>query len=297
MRETRRSFRLGPSGKEGGEVAAVSWGDPDRPPDVLWAHANGFNAVTYRSILGPLADAGLTVLAVDLRGHGRTTLPAHPSLRRDWSEFRDDLAAVLDALDAPPLVMAGHSFGATSSLLAAVSRPTRVKALALFDPVMMATPFPLFKGVPSPATTFWRRTPIVRGAQKRRAVFDSRARAFAAYKGRGAFRTWPDEVLADYLEDGLRERADGRVELSCAPAWEASNFSAQGSDAWRAVRQVRCPIRVLRAEYASTCRVGPGWAARAQAPVRIELVPRTTHFLPMERPERVREVLVESVGP
>ncbi len=287
MRETRRTFA-----RPDGEVAAVSWGDPARAPDVLWAHANGFNGLTYRSILGPLADEGLSVLAVDLRGHGRTTLPARPRRGRDWSEFRDDLAAVLDALDAPPLVMAGHSFGGTSSLLAAVKRPHRVRALALFDPVMMRRPFPLFKAMPSPAKSMWRRTPITRGALRRRSVFDGRAQAFTAYKGRGAFRTWPDAVLADYLEDGLRDGADGRLELSCAPAWEASNFAAQGSDAWRAVRLVRCPITALRAEHASTFRVGPGWAARASVPVEIVDVPGTSHFLPMERPDLVRETLL-----
>jgi pimeloyl-ACP methyl ester carboxylesterase len=123
----------------GGEMAGVAWGDPSRPPDVLWFHANGFNAVTYRQVLQPLADR-LHVVAVDLRGHGRSTLPAPPVWRRNWSDLRDDATALLDRLDGPPLVLAGHSMGGTTALLASARRPGRVRALALFDPVIMSRP-------------------------------------------------------------------------------------------------------------------------------------------------------------
>jgi pimeloyl-ACP methyl ester carboxylesterase len=124
-------------------------------------------------------------------------------------------------------------------------------------------------------------------------VFDSREQAFAAYRGRGAFRTWPEAILADYLEDGLCERPDGRFELACAPAWEASNFAAQGHDPWRALGNVRAPIALLRAEHASTCRIGTGAGfARRGPPVTQSVVQGASHFLPMERPELVRETLL-----
>jgi pimeloyl-ACP methyl ester carboxylesterase len=227
--ERRRSFR-----PVEGAVAAIEWGDPARDIDVLWLHANGFNASTYRSILSPLGDR-LRVLAVDLRGHGRSTLPAVPSWRRNWSDLRDDLVALLDQLGAPPLVLAGHSMGGTISLLAAARRPHAVKALALFDPVIMARPVALYAQRPRATKPMWRRTPLVRSTLRRRAVFDTPELALAAYRGRGAFRTWSDAVLADYLDDGLRKRPDGGVELACDPAWEASNFAAQGADPWRAL--------------------------------------------------------------
>lgn len=274
----------------GGDMAALAFG-PERAPDVVFVHANGFNARTYRTILAPLGEA-LSVLAVDLRGHGRSTLPATPSWRRTWGDFRDDLAALLDVLDAPPLVLAGHSMGGTCSLLAAARRPGRVRSLVLFDPVIMPRPAALYAQAPWTSGALWRRMPIVRAALRRRAVFDSRAAAVGAYTGRGAFKTWPPEVLADYVADGFHDRPDGGVELACAPAWEASNFAAHGADPWRAIRRVEAPVRILRAQHASTCRigVGAGFAGRGRS-VTLETVPGTTHFLPMERPELVREAL------
>lgn len=289
--ERRRSFR-----PVEGAVAAIEWGDPARDIDVLWLHANGFNASTYRSILSPLGDR-LRVLAVDLRGHGRSTLPAVPSWRRNWSDLRDDLVALLDQLGAPPLVLAGHSMGGTISLLAAARRPHAVKALALFDPVIMARPVALYAQRPRATKPMWRRTPLVRSTLRRRAVFDTPELALAAYRGRGAFRTWSDAVLADYLDDGLRKRPDGGVELACDPAWEASNFAAQGADPWRALPHVRAPIHLLRAEHASTCRIGTGAGfARRGPPVTQVTIAGASHFLPMERPELVRETLLELGG-
>lgn len=275
-----------------GDMAGLAWGDPARPPDVLWLHANGFNAATYRQVLSPLSER-LHVLAVDLRGHGRSTLPAPPHWRRDWSDLRDDVVALLDRLDAPPLVLAGHSMGGTTGLLASARRPGRVRALALFDPVIMARPPSLRARSPLGQDTRWRRSALARSTLRRRAVFDSREQAFAAYRGRGAFRGWPDAMLADYLEDGLRERPGGDVELACSPAWEASNFAAHGHDPWRALAAVRAPVTLLRAEHGSTCRVGTGAGfARRGPPVTQAVVAGASHFLPMERPELVRETLL-----
>ena len=113
----------------GGAMAALDLGPANRPVDVIFSHANGFNGRTYRSILGPLA-ANLRILAIDLRGHGATTLPATIEGREGWPQFRDDLLALTAAVADGPVVLAGHSMGGTSSLLAAAAEPGRVKALA-----------------------------------------------------------------------------------------------------------------------------------------------------------------------
>ena len=275
----------------GGEIAALEFGPQDRPIDVVFVHANGFNAQTYRALLSPLA-AGLRILAIDQRGHGATTLPAEPEGRRSWRDLRDDLVGLLDALGGPPVVLAGHSMGGTVSLLAAAERPERVKGLVLLDPVIMPWLGMLYAKAPWTSGRMWKRMPMVQGALRRRAVFDSREAAFAAYKGRGAFKTWPETMLADYVAGGFVERPEGAVGLACAPAWEASNYAAQAHDPWRAVRQARAPVRILKAEKHSTCRAGPGFARRGRD-VRIETVPGTSHFLPMERPDVVRDALFD----
>jgi pimeloyl-ACP methyl ester carboxylesterase len=285
--------RMIPLPTRGGAMAALELGPADRPVDIIFSHANGFNGRTYRTILQPLA-RDLRILALDLRGHGATTLPTVIEGRQGWLEFRDDLLALLAALGQErgqgPMVLAGHSMGGTTSLLAAAVQPAKVKALALFDPVVMPTD-------PAPDAAMLQNSPLVAGALRRRAVFPSRQAAFEAYLGRGAFRSWSDVQLADYLAAGLAETQAGEVALTCTPEWEASNFRTHNYDAWPAFRESRCPIRILRAAEASTFRLeGHEADLGADGRITVETVPGTTHFLPMERPDLVRQTLLACVG-
>jgi len=281
--------RMIPLPTRGGAMAALDFGPPERAPDIVFSHANGFNARTYRTILQPLAGT-LRILALDLRGHGATTLPTRIEGRQGWIEFRDDLLALLAAACPAPVVLSGHSMGGTSSLLAAAAQPKRVRALALFDPVVVP--------VEAQAQGVSAESPLVAGALRRRATFPSRQAAFEAYLGRGAFKTWRDVQLADYLAAGLAETETGEVALTCGPDWEASNFRTHNYDAWAAFRAARCPIRILRAAEGSTFRI-EGHEAELEASERITVttVPGTSHFLPMERPDLVRQTLLDCVGP
>lgn len=271
----------------GGQMAVLDFGPAERPVDIVFSHANGFNARTYRSILAPLADA-LRILAVDLRGHGDTRLAAEPTGRTDWSDFRNDLLALLPLETSHPVVLAGHSMGGTSSLLAAATGAAQIRSLVLFDPVF----FDAARAAQVGATN-----PLAEGADRRRATFPDKAAVVRTYTGRGGFRTWAPEQVADYVEAGFRETDDGQVTLTCAPSWEASNFRTHGSDAWSALRNTRCPIRILRAEQGSTARIDDRLEElRAMPHITVETVPGTTHFLPMERPDRVRQALRDAVG-
>lgn len=293
FREPRRRFFAIDSRAGAGQMAALDFGPEDRPFDIVFLHANGFNARTYRSILGPLG-AGLRVLAPDQRGHGESRLEAKPEGRRSWKDFRDDLIALLETLDQPPVVLAGHSMGATVSLLTAAARPARVSSVVLFDPVIVPRIAALYAKAPWTSGRLWRRMPIVQGALRRRAAFDSREAALAAYKGRGAFKTWPEVVIADYVAGGFVDTDDGRVRLACPPEWEASTYAAQGNDAFAALGRVEAPVRILKAEHGSTCRTSAASLRKRHAGLRMATIEGSTHFLPMERADLVREALMDA---
>lgn len=272
-----------PLPSRGGEIAALEFGPDDRPLDILFCHANGFNAQTYRSILSPLAD--LRILAIDLRGHGATTLPTPVEDRDGWKIYRDDILALLPFVAEGPVVMAGHSMGGASSLLTAAAAPEAVRSLVLFDPVLMPD-------APAANPAAMAQSPMVQGALRRRATFADKAAALEAYRGRGAFKTWSEAQLADYVAAGFVPTEDGQVTLACAPTWEASNFASYDPDIYPALAAEPCPIRILRAETGSTCRIEDRIPQiTASGRVRVETVAGASHFLPMERPDLVRQAL------
>jgi pimeloyl-ACP methyl ester carboxylesterase len=272
-----------------GQIAYFDYGPADRAPDLVFLHANGFNARAYRTILAPLAD-DLRIITPDQRGHGATTL-ATDRPRTSWLDLRDDLLAFLDAMGIERVALAGHSMGGTASLLAAAEAPSLVRALALFDPVIRP-PGP----IPAGSSEAMLDSPMIAGAIRRRRSFPSRAAAVEGYRGRGAFRTWTEAMLADYVEAGFHDTPDGAVELACTPEWEVSNYVNQGHDSWSAFERSVCPIRILRAETESPGRIdGHTDTLTASGRIRIDTIPGTTHFLPMERPELVREAIWEAV--
>ena len=286
---TRARFDLP---ERGGAVSAlVSDKAGAAAPTLIFAHANGFNAQTYTQVFGPLADVYRIVLP-DLRGHGHTDLPADPETLRNWHIYRDDLVALMDQVGTPPYVLAGHSFGGTSLFLASQMRADQVKHLVLADPVFMPriAAWVMSWGRPSGLTL--RLFPIAASAAKRRNVFPSVEAAVDSYVGRAVFKTWPEEMVRDYVHGGTGPRADGQVELLCEPAWEAATYLSHTHNIWRYIDRVRFPIQVFRAEKNST--FFPFMAKRLKLTTpqtHIETLAGTSHSLPMERPDIIQNFL------
>ena len=276
-----------------GEASGIAFGDPVRPIDVLFLHATGFNAITYQSILEPLG-ARMHAAAVDMRGHGRSRLPANPRKLKSWNRFRDDVIQLLEKTAPEGAVLGGHSMGGTVALLVAGKRPDLVKGLVLVDPVLLPRALSRLYNFPL-VNMLIGKNAMSKQALRRRRAFASTSEAAEALRGRGAFRTWRAPFLDDYVVDGVLRQDDGRFELSCTPEYEAATFSAHRYRPWAALRRLRrkrIPLVVLQAEKESTSGADLDQRIHAIRPdAAVTKVPGTTHFVPMERPYVVRDAL------
>ncbi|MCE9521010.1 MAG: alpha/beta hydrolase [Alphaproteobacteria bacterium] len=281
-----------------GEVSYLAWENaPPKAPSLHFAHANGFNALTYRFLLDGLS-AAFRIYASDLRGHGQTTLAANPKGMRTWMIYRDDILKVLQDLDGRPKVLVGHSMGATASLMAAAAKPNWVTGLILVEPVIMPPRYLRWKAMMSALGLIERVSPMIAQAKRRRSIFASRDDMFEAYRGRGAFRTWPEEVVRDYIEGGSVEYLDDKqVRLACTPGWEAANYRAATPNIWPELEKVRCPVTLIVGEKRSTCPEPVVAMLHERMPgLRIVRVPEASHFLPMEFPAIVQREIRAMAG-
>lgn len=278
-----------------GETAAIRFGG-DGPPDLVFLHATGFNAGTYRPLLEGLG-ARFRIVAIDQRGHGRCRLAARPERLRSWTDYVDDLLTLGRPLwgAAPPPVVAGHSMGGAVALMAAARQPDIADRLVLLDPVMPSHRLALLALWLIPLRTRIDRFPIARAAARRRARFPARTDAIASYRGRGAFATWDPAFLEAYADDGFSDTGDGDVILSCAPLWEAATFASLRTDVAGAFRRLKRPALVLRAGRGSAMHVSRERIAALHRDVRVETISGSTHFLPMEMPGLVAERLTAAL--
>ena len=284
-----------------GLVAGVEFGDPIRNIDAVFLHATGFKAMTDHSIMAPLG-LRARVAALDMRGHGRTTLPTKGRYK-SWKRHRNDVIKWLEKHAPNGTVLGGHSMGATVALMVAGKRPDLVKGLVLADPVILSPRFYFWAHMFPPAlSAMGKKSGMARQARKRRSEFASMGEAIERYRGKGPFATWRDPFLEDYMLDGIdrvddnaTDAEDQKWRLLCDPAWEAATYGAQRNRPWGALRKVRkkkIPMVVLKAAQGSVMTDNVAQRIMQKNPfAHMKIVRGTTHFLPMEAPYAVRDEL------
>jgi len=107
-------------------------GDTAQRPVVL-VHGMGGDHTAWRRFSRDLRSAGRPVVAVDLRGHGRS---GHAESYR-LGEFADDLRVVADELGLDRFDLVGHSLGAHTALRVAMTEGDRVQRLVVEEPPPM----------------------------------------------------------------------------------------------------------------------------------------------------------------
>ncbi len=277
----------------GVEIALLEFGNPEHPLALLH-HANGFCAALWGEVAGRLAER-YRVVAMDARGHGDSSKPAPPDAYT-WTLFADDLGSLARALVAESAhdriaYGIGHSFGGTSTLVAASRHPELFQRIALVDPVIMPPPS-VADTLPAEA-----RRPLAELALKRRAIWPSRDEARRSWSRPGhAFGRWTQAALELYLQEGFRDRPDGEIELKCPVEVEAAVFNHHGSlDLFACADRVEVPALFLRASGGNFPRSLYEELAAAIPKARIEDI-EAGHLVPMEVPELLAERLL-AFGP
>ena len=100
---------------------------------VLLLHGGLMSTDMFAPVLPAFTGAGHQVIAVDLQGHGRSTLGKRP-IRCE--AIADDLAVLLQRLGHRKVDVLGYSFGGCVALRLAVQHPDRVRRL-----VLVSTPY------------------------------------------------------------------------------------------------------------------------------------------------------------
>jgi pimeloyl-ACP methyl ester carboxylesterase len=111
-------------------------------PLVLWLHGFSITADMWRLNLSAVIEAGYSVLALDLPGHGNSYRPSRSMRIEDLTR---DIFAVLDALRVSEVRVIGNSLGGAVASEMALRQPERVRALVLVNALGFDPNIPLFQ--------------------------------------------------------------------------------------------------------------------------------------------------------
>ncbi|HTN99069.1 MAG TPA: alpha/beta hydrolase, partial [Microthrixaceae bacterium] len=159
-------------------------------PDLVMVHATGFCAGVWTPVIGRLE--GNRQAALDVRGHGRSTVP---SVGMDWNGTAEDVLATIDALGLEKPFGIGHSMGGASLVLAEQARPGTFRGMWLYEPIIF----------PPELNSQASDNPLVAGALRRRAAFESPSSALSNFSSKPPFSLLDPDALAAYVKYGFEE--------------------------------------------------------------------------------------------
>jgi len=258
---------------------------------IVFSHANGFPAGTYRVLFDAWRAAGWQVHAVGKFGHD----PRHP-VTSNWPHVRDELIGFIErevdlsSRGAPYLV--GHSLGGFLSVLAASKRPDLARGVVLLDS-------PIVAGWRASTLRFAKATGIGERyspafvSKRRRQHWPSAEAALTHFASKAAFARWQPEVLRDYIASGTEPDAANGQTLAFRREVETAIYNTLPHHIGALLRRqpLRCPVAFIGGSESAEVRMVGLKATQRLTQGRMSTVPGS-HLYPFERPaETAAEVL------
>lgn len=256
---------------------------------LVFSHANGFPAGTYRVLFEAWRAAGWRVEAIDRLGHD----PAYP-VTSNWPHVRDQLIGFIESLQAGPVMLVGHSLGGFLSLITACKRPDLARGVVMLDsPVVAgwrAHSLQVFK-----STGLIRRVSPGKVSSRRRHHWPDQAAVQQHFESKAVFARWDPRVLADYVHAGTEPDPAGGLRLAFSREIETRFYNTLPHNVPALLQRhtPRCPIAFIGGRQSAEVRQVGMAATRALTRGRIAWLD-SGHLFPMERPdETVHAVLAQ----
>ena len=176
-------------------VAREPVGLADDAPVFLVTPAMALPGSFYRPLAAPMAASGLRLVAMDLRGHGTSSVRPDRNtdfgyrelLELDWPAA---IATVRERYPAAPLVLLGHSLGGQVSLLYAGANPGSVTAV-----ITVATGSIWWRAFPAPwRYVFLLATQFIAAAGKVLGSYPGHRLGFGGREARSLVADWAHQA-------------------------------------------------------------------------------------------------------
>jgi pimeloyl-ACP methyl ester carboxylesterase len=266
-------------------------------PLALCLHGFPDHAWSFRHQLPALAAAGFRAVAPFMRGYAPSAMPADGCYQT--AALAEDAVAMIEALGYDDAVVIGHDWGAIAAYGVALAAPQRVRAL-------IAAVIPYGPQVLNAFTTnydqqrrFWYmfffQTPFAEAA----VAHDDFAFLERLWRDWSPGWRWPTEDMTrlkeTFRQPGVLDAAIGYYRAMFDPARQDARYAALQSRLM--VEQIEVPTMMLHGadDGLTGAELLTGMEAFFPRGLRVEVVPRTGHFLHQEAPDVINRLIVDFV--
>ncbi len=259
------------------------------PRRIVFSHANGFPAGTYRLIFEAWRAAGVAVHAIEKYGHD----PRFP-VTSNWPHLRAQLIDFIEREVGGPAFLVGHSLGGYLSLMAASRRPDLTSGLVMLDS-------PLLSGWKARAVQVAKASGIGERfspghvSKRRRQQWDSADAAFEHFAAKPAFARWAPGMLRDYIASGTEPHGTLH-RLSFQRDVETAIYNTLPHHLTRVLRAhpLRCPAAFVRGTDSQEIRQ-VGLRATERLVHGHILAIEGSHLFPLERPAETAATVLQLI--
>jgi pimeloyl-ACP methyl ester carboxylesterase len=244
---------------------------------VLLLHGWPDSARLWRHQVPVLAASGYRVITPDLRGFGRSEQPAEVR-SYGLGNVVEDVRALLDQLGVETVHVVGHDWGAAVAWLTASLHPDRVRTLTV-----ISVPHPLAPATVRQYEMAWYQLFFqFYGVAEATVQHDDWAWLRMFTRGGGDL----DQAIADLSRPGA---------LTASLNWYRANLAPRMPGPALELPPVAAPTLAIWSagdHYLDGERVKKS-AAFVQGPWRYEEIPGASHWVPLDAPERLNELLLD----
>jgi|SRR5579872_4474709 len=240
-------------------------GDP-----VFLIHGLGSSTLDWEFQIPALARSH-RVIAMDVRGHGRSAKPPGPY---SVAQFAADATALLRELHAAPAHIVGLSMGGMIAFQMAVDSPEAVRSLTIVNsgPEMIL------------------RTP------EQQALIAARHEVVRTHGMAPLAKVIAGPLFPKPEQDALRQRFEQHVAANDPDAYLASLTAITGWTVADRIAQIRCPVLIVGSDQDYTPME---WkrAYAAQIPnARMAVLKDSRHVAPLDQPEQLNRIVLDFLG-
>jgi 2-(acetamidomethylene)succinate hydrolase len=258
-----------------GSLFAIEAGEGDL---VVLLHGVTANAYIWEPVMAQLA-RGHHVVALDQRGHGRSSAPAGGSY--DGAAYAGDVVSAIESLSGGAAVIVGHSLGARNAVVAGTLSPDLISGVVAVD------------FVPYVETGVYDRLDerVAAGDQAFHNFEHVRTYLSQRYPG------LPADAVARRADHGYVRRADADVRALADAAAMVATCAGLREDLAPYLASLDVPALLVRGADSTFVTAEAFEAAQRLRPdLLAAVVPGADHYVPEERPGALADLVEAFLG-
>jgi len=250
----------------------LEW-NPGAPRTIVLLHGNSANAWWWQPLVEAMRAADFRLLALDQRGHGDSEWvqpPAYGPL-----EYAHDLARFVAEYAPPRPFVVGHSMGGISAITFGAEYPSVARAIVAIDAAVTSSP---------------RRNHYLRRLKGLPVVaYPDLETALARFRLMPKEGHIPPATLRTIAEKSLGQTSEGRWTMK----FDRDSFlGSDGIDVLAAIRRIRDPVLLIRAEHSRIMTAEAAARAVASNPMAsLVTIAGAHHHVILEQPAAVARTI------